>query len=425
MAFDTSFYGQIKPLEIANPLAQYAQLAQVQQAQNQNRLADLVFSEKQREVSENSALNDAYKGAFGPDGKLDRAKFISSAIERNLGSKLPALQKTWAEQDKGEAELNKARLEAQVRAAAQHRDALNGVNTYEDAVNWVKAGYSDPILKDVFGRSGRSIMQAASAIPQDPQGFLNWKRQNALGAEKYIEMTLPKIEFQDNGGQKLPIQMNPALPGYGAPAAGVAPILKEQSPDSKASNAVAIRGQNMTDARQREANSIAQGQKQQAGVVELRKEFNALPEVKNYKEVLPIIQSVKRAPDTPAGDIDLIYGVGKIMDPNSVVREGEMNLVIKSGSPAQRLMGYVNYVKGGGRLTEAQRNELMQVMDSRVSGLQSNYDAARTTYETAASRQGLPKEQIFIDNAAPQPAPLKPKPGKPAVLPKGWSVKEG
>jgi hypothetical protein len=172
---------------------------------------------------------------------------------------------------------------------------------------------------------------------------------------------------------------------------------------------VTVRGQDLTNARAKEHNDIQAGNKQQQGAIELRKEFNALPEVKNYKEVLPIVQSVQRAPDTPAGDIDLIYGVGKVMDPNSVVREGELNLVIKAGSPAQRLMGYVNYVKGGGRLTQDQRKDLMVVMESRTAGLKSNYDAARATYETAADKQGLPKDQIFIES----PKPVDNTPQKP------------
>ena len=40
-------------------------------------------------------------------------------------------------------------------------------------------------------------------------------------------------------------------------------------------------------------------------------------------------------------------------------------------------------------------------MNSRVAGLKTNFDNARKTYETAAERGGLPKDQIFIDNPLP------------------------
>lgn len=166
---------------------------------------------------------------------------------------------------------------------------------------------------------------------------------------------------------------------------------------SREGHGVATRGQDLNDVRQRDANAIAQGNRTAQNTEDVRKEFNALPEVKNYKEVIPIIASAQRAPNTPAGDIDLIYAVGKIMDPNSVVREGELALVIKSGSPAQRFQGLVSYVQGGGRLTPAQRTELTQVLNSRVQALQTSYDAAKTAYTGMVTRQGLDPRQVFAD----------------------------
>lgn len=146
----------------------------------------------------------------------------------------------------------------------------------------------------------------------------------------------------------------------------------------------------------------------------LRKEFNSLPEVKNYRTVIPIIQSIKTAKDTPAGDLDFIYAVGKILDPDSVVREGEMNLVIKSGGPMERFKGAVNNVMGNGRLTPTIRANLMQMLTQRVSELERGYKAAETMYRTNAERRGLPTNEIFMDHGAtdlPPPASSGPKPG--------------
>jgi hypothetical protein len=55
----------------------------------------------------------------------------------------------------------------------------------------------------------------------------------------------------------------------------------------------------------------------------LRKEFNALPEVKNYKQVVTsyktIEEQAKKA--TPAGDLSMIFAYMKLLDPTSTVRE--------------------------------------------------------------------------------------------------------
>lgn len=129
----------------------------------------------------------------------------------------------------------------------------------------------------------------------------------------------------------------------------------------------------------------------------IRKEFNSRAEVKKFVEVVPIIRSIQTAKDTAAGDLDFIYGVGKILDPESVVREGEMALVMKSGSPLERFKGEVNRVMGGGRLTPQTRTQLLQMLQSRVGELDKNYQSARSVYEGIATRRGLPASEIFTD----------------------------
>jgi hypothetical protein len=127
----------------------------------------------------------------------------------------------------------------------------------------------------------------------------------------------------------------------------------------------------------------------------IRKEVNALPQVKNYNAVVPIIKSAETAPDTKAGDLQLIYGVGKILDPDSVVREGEMVLVTKTGSPAQRILGYMNYLQGRGQLTPEHRKQLRAMLHDRVRELKNSRDVAMQPYKRQAEAMKLPQDQIF------------------------------
>lgn len=159
---------------------------------------------------------------------------------------------------------------------------------------------------------------------------------------------------------------------------------------------ITLRGQNLTDARAREATGVAAGKGLSEAVTGIRKEYNGLEQVKAYRAALPALQSAAQAPDTPAGDIDLIYAVGKTLDPNSVVREGELNLVIKSGSPLQKFQGYVNYIsQGRGRLPPAQRKELVSMLQGRAAQLKSAHDAAAAPFVKQAQSMGLPLDQVF------------------------------
>lgn len=206
----------------------------------------------------------------------------------------------------------------------------------------------------------------------------------------------PKPEYKplDTGGQV----------GFYDPLTGTfgGRFDKSQTPDSVAGNAIAMRGQditmrgqNMTDARSRESNAIAGGQKVSESITNIRKEYNALQPVQNYRAAVPMLESAKKAPDTPAGDLDVIYAVGKALDPNSVVREGELNLVIKSGSPAQQLQGYASIIRGGGRLPKGQRDALMAMLDNRVGQLKVSADSAAVPYIKQAQSMGLPMDQVF------------------------------
>jgi multidrug efflux pump subunit AcrA (membrane-fusion protein) len=162
------------------------------------------------------------------------------------------------------------------------------------------------------------------------------------------------------------------------------------------------------------------GDKSNDKIQSLRKEFNALKPVENYRTVVPIIQSIRNAKDNAAGDLDFIYAVGKILDPESVVREGEMNLVIKSGSPLERFKGEINNVMGNGRLTTKTRANLTQMLQSRVGEIKRGYDAAEAIYRKNAERMGLPTDEIFMDFGTVE-IPSAPAPSAPANG--GWSAK--
>lgn len=286
-------------------------------------------------------------------------------------------------------------------------------------------------------QAARAQAQFAASLPEservlfaaDPAGYLKHRAENPYGKvdpQHYTPESIADFNRTRDYSKLVPLRKKEPIEAagptgapetrfidpYAPPAAPIAkPVRNEMVNLGGTTQPVNPYTQNgfltrtaspdalLANDRQKEANTIANSNKNIQLTEGIRKEFNALPEVKNYKEVLPIIESVKRAPNTPAGDIDLIYGVGKIMDPNSVVREGELNLVIKSGSPAQRLQGYVSYVKGGGRLTKEQREQLTAVMDSRVNALKNNYEAARNSYTGIVTQQGLKPSEVFPDLA--------------------------
>jgi hypothetical protein len=195
---------------------------------------------------------------------------------------------------------------------------------------------------------------------------------------------------------------------YNLPASGQT-FTKTVSPDTVYSGDITMRGQDMTNARARDANNIAATNTASGKVGELRKEFNALPQVKAYGEVQPVLQSAREAAgtDNAAADLNLIYAAAKIMDPTSVVRESETSMIVATGSPAQKYQGMFNHILGGGRLTAEMRKNLMREVESRGRGYEAGYQSARKAYEGIANKNNIPLDQVFIEpfaSASQQPA---------------------
>lgn len=143
-------------------------------------------------------------------------------------------------------------------------------------------------------------------------------------------------------------------------------------------------------AQERAAAEAAAPLKAAKNVQQLRKEFRGLQSVKDYETVLPLIKSAEKAPDNGYGDLQLIYTAGKILDPGSVVREGELALTLASGSPLQRLLGTTRFtMEKGGRLPPKLRQQLVGMLQERVNATQQAYTRDYDQYAQYANEAGI------------------------------------
>lgn len=264
--------------------------------------------------------------------------------------------------------------------------------------------------------------QAGLAMLMKGPGKLEWKdagdRMVGLDETGRIVREMPKGVSPDTRFNRTTVSADTALT-HGTPSAGAVLSSETTRAEGAANRGVQVRGQNLTNSRAVDANAVAAGTKSREDLDSLRKEFHALPVVKTFNEVRPIVESARKAPDTKQGDFALIYGVGKVLDPNSVVREGEMGLVIASGSPAQRVGGFLAQLQGKGRLTPDMRKELMVVLDQRAGEYEKGYGAARQTYEGIAKQRGYDSSQVFMDVGGGGATPRVSSDADYAALPSG------
>jgi len=135
----------------------------------------------------------------------------------------------------------------------------------------------------------------------------------------------------------------------------------------------------------------------------IRKEFESLPEVKNYKQALPSFRGIEDAVkrNTPMSDINIVYGIAKLYDPNSVVREGEYSTVANAPAIPERVKGYVQYVAGGGKLTAEVKKQILTEAQSRMGTFDKEYGAAVGRYGEIARRSGADASLVVPQNYQP------------------------
>lgn len=138
-----------------------------------------------------------------------------------------------------------------------------------------------------------------------------------------------------------------------------------------------------------------------------RDEFRGLPVVENYNIALGTFNAAMNTRDTPEGDQSLITAFARMMDPNSVVREGEFATAAGNESTFKRIKAQIAKefgVEGAGRLTPTGRIRLREEMRNLVvNRFKMPYDQARQQYSQFARMDGLdpfkvvgePAEQAF------------------------------
>jgi hypothetical protein len=108
------------------------------------------------------------------------------------------------------------------------------------------------------------------------------------------------------------------------------------------------------------------------------------------------IQQTGQEP-SPAGDLALLYGYMKILDPGSTVREGEFATAQNAGSIPQRLGALYNKVISGTRLTDVQRKDFLSRSRRIFDSAQSQYGKTRKEYTKLAIANQLDPNAMIRD----------------------------
>lgn len=192
MAIDPSIALQYKGIEVPNQLGQFAQVAQIQNYQRQNELAN-------RAVQQEDALNLAYANSIDPaTGQIDANMLRKNMATGGIASKLPAAEQSIMQSRKLKNEVGKGELELGIAQADRSMRDIARYDTRADALAHIE---SDLAAKKI---SQQQAQQFTSMLPPDDAGMPKFQVamfRQALSAKDQLEQQFTSQDY--NGGTRV------------------------------------------------------------------------------------------------------------------------------------------------------------------------------------------------------------------------------
>jgi hypothetical protein len=206
----------VKQLELPDPLAQYGKIAAIQQAQQQNLLAQQQLAQAQRAEQQQNALSAAYQAAYNPQtGDIDANRLRSTLASSGFGAQIPTVEKGLGElevqrltRQKLGGEIKKAEgdlIDAALKRSRGFLDTLDPMDPNAPAqyMAWHEANHRDPVLGPLLAARGVTADQSRARIEQaiaaGPAAFAQLVAQSKLGTDRFMELNKPVVTARTRG----------------------------------------------------------------------------------------------------------------------------------------------------------------------------------------------------------------------------------
>lgn len=399
----------VQPMQLPQqrPDAQLNMLAQALQLKS----GMSQMQEAERERAERNALAEAYKGALGQDGSVDRNRLFSTLASQNLGARIPVLQKQFADADKATADVGKVKADTE---KARLEVAHKRVDGWGQAMGFVR---QNPTLENVTAAVQHLVRlevmpaemaQAALAqvqanpTPQAIAQFAEMGMRAALSAKDQ----LPSFQTRNTGGTTDTLAIDPVTQQVRVANS----VQNTQSPDavlqaqtSTANNQRSVAASYANAAAVREtANATRDAAKiKDMRDVEMKLSDDYRNQSKAFKEVADahkqITATLDKAATSPAATLAAATKFMKLLDPGSVVRESELGMALAATGVIDRMTNYHNTLLRGKVLTPQQVQDFKNITSQIYQAAQQQQQQIDGNYRNQAKTYGLRPEMVVQD----------------------------
>jgi len=227
----------VKPIQLEDPLSAYGKFATIQNAQNQNALAQYTLAAARRGEESENALNKAYMEAYNPQtGQIDLSTLRGKIAAAGVGSKLPAIEKQLAEVEKEQLARKEQLGKVVNQRFEQSKGLLANVKTPEQYIAWHEANHADPILGEYLKSRGVTAESSRAQIMAElaqPGGLERLIARSTTALDKMPALLAQEREQAILGGrtptQPMAVPVNNALAPTAPQAQAVANAMVEPS----------------------------------------------------------------------------------------------------------------------------------------------------------------------------------------------------
>lgn len=161
-----------------------------------------------------------------------------------------------------------------------------------------------------------------------------------------------------------------------------------------------------TELTQKQQEAKAKGQKDAVTAAsDLRKERSSLPTTKATQEISAAYNKIQAAAKNPsaAGDMSLIFGYMKMLDPGSTVREGEFANAQNAAGIDSRVVNAYNNILSGQRLSPQQRQDFMGQAGGLYKSQMAVQNQVDSQFSNMATRSGIDPKDVLLNFEAQSP----------------------
>jgi hypothetical protein len=134
----------------------------------------------------------------------------------------------------------------------------------------------------------------------------------------------------------------------------------------------------------------------------LRDEY--VGQTKDFKTIQSAWRSIKTSGGEPsaAGDMSLIFGYMKLLDPGSTVREGEYANAQNAGGVPDRVVASYNKLINGQILSDSQRKDFLGQAKKQYDSRLGEYGGLKKSYAQLAKEYGLDPKRVVVEFDMPE-----------------------